>query len=212
MGDVVTNEIENLIKDELSEEHYHLSISSRKERDGFWIVRGTVSRRDSDEEVGGKQVSGVSEELALSALVGPLREYIESLPVPPYEWGRTELRKLLVDYRKFNNELTFILANLQKSLAAGVLSEQDLHAAYWAAREYATKGSVMIGHRLAVLPENDQIDLMTSSEAVYLDPTNPWNLDDLDGRSALFEFFAAPSKAVVVAHETHLRRLEESAG
>lgn len=186
--------------------YYRLAISSREAQPGFWIARGTVYRQDSDEEVDGAQVSGESEEEAMDSLFAPLLKCVLSLSTVPREWNKTELRSLLQNYRKFNDELTSILASLQKSLASGGLDSSMLHASYWKAREAAAQGSISLARRLAALSESDRVSLMSSDDEVYLNQSRPQNLDDLDSRSALFDFILEPSEAVVIAHELHLRR------
>jgi hypothetical protein len=190
--------------------HYRLSVSSREAKPGFWLARATIQRLDSDEEIDGVQVSGKSEEQALAALVEPLREHVKVLPSVPHQWGKTELHQLLADYREFNDGLTSILVGLQKSLSAGTLTESELHDAYWKAREKAVQGGVALAARLSQLTEQDRVELMTASDEAYRRQEDTRNLDDLDSRDALFAFIASPSDAVLKAHETHLRRWDES--
>jgi hypothetical protein len=92
---------------------------------------------------------------------------------------------------------------LQTLRAAGNLTALALRQLYWKSTKFALQNSVKFAHRLAALSERDQVDLMTSSDDVYRDLADPWNLDDFDSRAALFEFIVSPSAAVLEAHKVH---------
>lgn len=191
---------------EFNDKYYLAKTSAYERRPDNWGGRLTVFRKDSEEVVGGIQCNGQSSDDAIAILRIKAQAYFESLPRPPYEWERVTLRQLLVDYREFNNKLTQILVSLEKLRARGDLSDTELHRSFWSAREQAIEGGVVFSHRLATLSEKDLIDLMTSDERVYQDQTNPWHLEDMDGRAALFKYITNPSEKVVAAHKAHLLR------
>ena len=192
--------------DPLFSVYYRTEISCRETRPQLWFARLVVERKDSSERVGGIQCSGASQQQASELLSAKFGNYITTLPRPPHEWERIELRKLLINYRKFNDELTTILVALQKEQKAQTLTVEHLHDEFWKARDIATKGGAEFTQRLVQLSEQDRISLMTSPECVYQDPTNPWSLDDMGSRSALFDFIIEPSKDVIGAHQAHEHR------
>jgi hypothetical protein len=163
-------------------------------------------RLDTGEEVEGIQQSGESQAEALESIEASLLALVASLDRPPHEWNRVELRNLLRAYRNYNDGLTAILARLQRALAAGTLDATSMHSEFWKAREAAIDGSMELASQLGAVSERDRIDLMTSADAAYLDPADPYNLDDLDARRALFRFVLDPSAAVIEAHHRHLAR------
>ncbi|MDM5175874.1 hypothetical protein PO883_01510 [Massilia sp. DJPM01] len=193
-----------------SDGFHRIVLHVREVQTNFHFARATVERRDSGEQIGGVQKSGATPEQACRSLAATLDEYVASFPRPPAEWGRLELRSLLVDYRKFNDELTSILVKLQKLRANGHLSESNLRELYWKNRNFSVKNIATLTHRLAAISEQDRIDLMTSPDDVYRNLTNPWNLDDYDNRDSLFEFIVNPSDQVLAAHEIHEARAMRS--
>lgn len=198
MTDAIVNQIESQ-----GNAYYRVKVSSREAQPKLWFARLAVERLDSGERVGGIQCSGDTQHQALLILSGKVRSCIDNLPCPPPEWGRIELRKLIADYRQFNDELTGILVALKKRLEANTLTAECLHDEYWKARDFSIEGSVMFARRLAQLSEQDRISLMTSADYIYQDQINPWSIDDMDSRSALFEFIVEPSEDVIKAHEVH---------
>ncbi len=82
---------------------------------------------------------------------------IGEYPRPPYQWGRVEIRRLLVDYRNYNNNLTMILVRLQSALSQGKLNEEILHELFWEAREYAEKKAAwLFSDRLNKLSDSEK--------------------------------------------------------
>ncbi|MDQ1924720.1 hypothetical protein [Massilia pseudoviolaceinigra] len=175
-----------------SDGFHRIVLHVREVQANFHFARATVERLDSGEQIGGVQKSGATPEQALHSLAATLDDYVASFPRPPAEWGRLELRSLLVDYRKISYELTSILVKLQKLRENGHLSESNLHDLYWKSRNLSVKNISTLTHRLAAISEQDRIDLMTSPDDVYRNLTNPWNLDDYDTRASLFEFIVSP--------------------
>jgi hypothetical protein len=165
-----------------------------------------VCRLDTGEAVKGIQHFGESQAAALESIEASIPALVASLDATPHEWDRGQMRNLLQAYRSYNDGLTSILANLQRELAAEKLDSKTMHREFWKAREAAIDGSIELARQLAALPEQDRIDLMTSSDAAYLDPSAPSNLDDLDARRALFRFVLNPSAAVIEAHHRHLAK------
>ncbi|MCE3607826.1 hypothetical protein LXA47_30125 [Massilia sp. P8910] len=189
-----------------SDGFHRIVLHVREVQTNFHFARATVERLDSGEQIGGVQKSGATPEQALDSVAASLEECVASCPRPPAEWGRLELRSLLVDYRKFNDELTSILVKLQKLRANGHLSESNLHDLYWQSRNFSVKNIATLTHRLAAMSDQDRIDLMTSPDEVYRNLADPCHLDDYDGRAALFEFIVNPSDEVLEAHEAHKAR------
>ena len=185
---------------------YRIVLHVREVETHLHVARSTVKRLDSGEDVGGVQKSGATPEQALHSLAAALDECVNSFPRPPAEWGRVELRSLLVDYRKFNDALASILVKLQKLRETDRLSSSILHDLYWKSRKFSVKSIALLTHRLAAMSEQDRIELMTSPYEVYRNLADPYHLDDYDGRAALFEFIVNPSDEVLEAHEAHKAR------
>lgn len=188
------------------DDYYKVSITCLSKGDGIWKASAKVLRIDSEEDVGGVAIIDKSSERALSRVREELGPYLLTLPRPPYQWGRVHLRKILSDYRRFNNELTMILVTLQEKLSKNELFEATLHDEFWKARHLATESCIEFVRRVESLSEEDQVDLMTASDDAYEHPENPWYLDELDSRSALFGYFLNASSAVIDAHKAHQLR------
>jgi hypothetical protein len=188
------------------DDFYAVQVSLRHRSPTRCRVLAGIYRKDVHEEVDCLVVSGNDQESALAELRNRLPRFLAPFERPPHHWGRVELRKLLTDYRKHNNELTSIAMRLKKLWESQGLTDEEMHSGHWTVREKAATGAIELTWRLAALTEQDRIDLMTASDQTYQNLANPWNLDDLDGRRALFGYMHNPSEAVVRAHQAHLAR------
>jgi hypothetical protein len=191
---------------QFADDYYRVRVSVLETPTGRWVAKGRIERVDSGEEIGGEGKFGKDRDEAIAGIFEPLRLRMSVLQRPPHEWKRVAIRQLLLDYRKFNDELTHLGVTMEKMRKDGDISKEQLHEMFWKVREAACKGSVDLARKLETLPEQDRIDLMTSAESVYQNPGDLWNLDDLDGRDALFSFILDPSDAVVNAHCAHRER------
>lgn len=165
-----------------------------------------IIRNDSNEQVGGIGRQGASREDLLASIEKEISVFMLNIRRPPPEWQKLEVRKIIVEYHRLNYELTSNLARLNASLRTGKLSEDELHEGFWRAREEACKGGASLALKIASLVESDRINLMTSPEEFYGDADNPWYMDDLDARSALFDFIINPSPEVMAAHQAHVQK------
>lgn len=189
--------------------YYRLAVSHRQVNENYWLARVTIRRADTDEEVDGVQVSGASEEMAMAHLVTRLEGYTPSILPVPCDWQKLEVRSLLSDYRKLNDELTSMLSELKKGLDSGRLQASSLERAFRTVQERSTLAALDFARRLAKLPESDLVGLMTAGEDVYMNGANPYNIDDLYARAALFEFIINPGPNVLAAHSAHMSRLDK---
>lgn len=180
------------------------TVETRVRQRGTWKALASVYRSDVRQEVGCLISAGDTQEQALLNLNAKLPGYLASLKRPPHQWGRSELLKLLIDYRRYHNALTNVSVDLRSQKESNSLSLDKLLSTFNLGIQEAVRGAMDLTWRLAEISEQDRIDLMTSAEEAYRDPSNDWNFDDLDGRAALFEYIHRPSTAVREAHATHL--------
>lgn len=193
-----------------SDGYYNVVLHTRLALHGLYLARVSVERVDSGEKVGGIQRSGGSVEDAVNCIKVTLADYISTLPRPPVEWGRLELRRLLADYRTFKDELIRVGIRAKSLDSSSGPESASVQQIYRKSMDFTIRRSTLFTQRLAAMAEQDQVDLMTSAEPVYQDFTNPWHLDDYDSRAALFEFIINPSDNVRDAHQAHLARGESS--
>ncbi|WP_156970848.1 hypothetical protein [Andreprevotia chitinilytica] len=189
----------------IGEGYYGIELHCREVSQGFWMARAEIRRADSNEIVSGVQRSGRSDELALDAVCSELPEVIQALPKPPHEWHRLKVRNLLVEYRRFNDEITSILVGAKQKLQTGSMSEEDLRKDFEVVRERAISGAVEIVRMTNLLSEPELLTLVESPAEVFNDLSNPRNLDDVDTRLNLFKFIFNPSDAVRAAHKRQSR-------
>lgn len=189
--------------DRWRDEFYRTGLRCREAGPGFWMARAEIKRVDSGETVGGAQRSGETRERACDSLMRNFETNFHDLPRPPPEWGRVDLRMILIDYQAFNDKLTSALVHLQESRASGTLSESELHRIFWESRNLEIESTKILSKRMGNISEADRIALMTSPDGAYKNQTDPWNLDDMEQRSRLFQFIEDPSPEVVRAHEIH---------
>ncbi|MFN3987623.1 MAG: hypothetical protein ACK4KV_19200, partial [Rhodocyclaceae bacterium] len=57
------------------------------------------------------------------------------------------------------------------------------------------------------LTEAERLQLVTSAEEVYQHIHDPWNLDDVYARDAIFDYILRPSAELIRRHEAHQARM-----
>lgn len=196
--------------DLLSNKYYRITAEIREVNPAVWMARSKVVRTDTGEIVkGGKTVHDDSHEKVAAKLYEHAKQVLERLD-PPYDWGNPDRVRLLIQSYIVNNRvMTDAYMSLEESRSKGTLTKSELHRAYHFLRDTVTNGTIDIARKLGQFSEEEKIKLMASSEEVYGDILDPWNLDDVYARDALFKYVGDPSDEVVKAHELHHRRMQE---
>jgi hypothetical protein len=71
------------------------------------------------------------------------------------------------------------------------------------------KQSIAIARSIELLTPQERIEMLTSPDYVYDDPSDPWNLDDLDARGGVFKFFLNPSEMETSTHEAQTKKITD---
>lgn len=193
--------------DDLEDDFYIIRVKSYEIRPKIWMVRGIVVRKDTGETVGGTQIRTDDINQALRKLKKSLKPMVAALARPPLEWGGTSIRQILMTYMSFNDEVTSAYVSLEKKLALGKLTKDELHKYHYAIYEMVSRQTIQLIGKLEMLTEVEKQKIVTSPEEVYRQIQDPYNLDDVYARDEIFKFILHPSTEIIKRHETHRARM-----
>ncbi len=77
------------------------------------------------------------------------------------------------------------------------------YATFW---KRFIRDSSALSYRVEQLSSEERLELLTCSERVYEDPSNSWDLEDLDSRHMMFSYFGNPSEQEKSVYETELEK------
>jgi hypothetical protein len=194
--------------DEIGNKYYRVAANVSEVKPLVWRACGRIARTDTGEFVkGGTTVHDISREKVLAKLHERLRQTIDNLE-PPYDWSNPDkVRQLIQKYIAYNRQLTDMYVSLEGDRSKGNLSKESLHKTHHAIRDLMTSETLEIVRTLQQFSGDEKLRLMTSPEKVYSDVMDPWNLDDVYAREALFKFIIDPSDEIIQAHEAHRKRM-----
>jgi hypothetical protein len=161
-----------------------------------WMGKVRILRKDTNEIVNGGFRVFDNEEIQLEQkIVEKLNQSIKSdlakLGVP-YEWN-SKGRKVLVRYLELRSEITeygllcdqIIAGKEDKSLLS------DKYERFW---YEIIEEALNITRDIEKLTEQERLDMLTLPESVFIDPADPWNLDEMDSRGGIINLFLNPSE------------------
>ncbi|MCX7068970.1 MAG: hypothetical protein NTW85_14920 [Methylococcales bacterium] len=178
---------------------------------GKWMGKVRIVRKDTDEAVrGGFRVFDVKKNLLKKKMIEKIHSTLETdltkLGVP-YEWnskGRLilvlhlRLMDSIVEFGKFCDDT---IAGKESS---NYFTEKYVHFWY-----ELIKQSIAIARSIELLTPQERIEMLTSPDYVYDDPSDPWNLDDLDARLGVFKFFLNPSEMEISTLEVQTKKITD---
>lgn len=193
---------------DLANDYYRVVFETKELGPSVWMARGRLFRRDTDEPVrGGASARSDSEAGALAALRHQIQNTLRDL-APPQDWNNPDQVRLIVQkYIAANSRLTDTYVALENNRSHGSLSKEDLHKTFHDLRDTIRDVTLQIVAMVERLSEEDKCRLMVSDESVYTDILDPWSLDDVYARDALFKYIIEPTPKITEAHQNHHRRM-----
>lgn len=118
-----------------------------------------------------------------------------------------QIQNLIKKYIDSKKKQTSIYMEMEKARENSALSKDLLHEKYHELKDRVSESCLELVGLISKLSNSEKIDLVTSEQKTYDNPTDPWNLDDLYAREALFKYIVDPSNEVIFAHEKHRERM-----
>lgn len=188
--------------------YYKIRISQREASPRRWLARAIATRQDSEEDSCAILKSGHTKAEALMKIELEVEDFFKNLDRPPVEWMRTELRSLIKTYKHYNEKITSAIFHFEDERASEMVDEATITKRCREISDLSVEMSITIISLFENLEEQDKIDLLTSADNVYLNASDPSNLEDLTIRHSLFKFIINPSAELTKAHERHLERIK----
>ena len=63
---------------------------------------------------------------------------------------------------------------------------------------------------IETLTKNERIDMLILPDSVFIDPSDPWSLDEQDARIGIIQFFLNPSENEINTHQAQLSLLTDT--
>lgn len=191
---------------ELQENEFYQIIFfvSEQKDDARWLARVRVIRRDTREFIkGGFTVFEHDQRI----LMKKIKKRVEESLFPelekagePSDWN-SKLRKILVKCKALHRRIMDFAgySNDYKDKDEGEYFTQ--YALHW---KEVIRETIALNRMIEELDDKERIELLTISDNSLKDPSDAWNLEDIDLRIMVFDFFSCPSEKEKQHH--HLQR------
>lgn len=194
---------------ELASNYFDIRTYISQSDNESWIGRIRSYRKDTGENwyYGKTIITQNRQELDSQLLEEKSKLY--SLLEIPYDWEHKS-RKILVRYLKLTEKitkfsLTFLSGNMVDKETTGELKDK-----YFELCNFLVNESILIVSEINSLSEEDRYELILSKGHIFDKPTDPWNLDDLSGRSEIFKFILNPNEREKSLHAQHIKQMKEA--
>ena len=176
--------------------------------DSSWTARIRILRKDTGEEVGyGTTQTEKSRELLDSKVRQEIAARIGSLG-RPLEW-ESPIRHILIKYRSLREKVTNYGGILDK-LRLGEINVEESDCEYVKFWMSLIDEALAISRDIEALDDSERKALLLSDDRSFLDPLDPWNLEDITEREAIFRFFLTHSVEERRLHEKQLEKMSQA--
>ncbi|MCP4491932.1 MAG: hypothetical protein GY820_32205 [Gammaproteobacteria bacterium] len=192
-------------------DYYRVFCLLTEQDDGKWLARVRVVRKDTEESVkGGFTVFESNKENALESVNSQVK--VKLFPKleksgPPSDWD-SEVRRTLLLCKKLRSNV-FQFGNDIKGFVASCDEEDkfwEKYAVFW--KQHA-KEAIALSDSIGSLSAEERVELLTSPDSVFTDPSDSRSLEDIDLRIMVFDFFVKPSELEVTIFEKQKNKLEK---
>lgn len=175
-----------------------------------WMGKIRIQRKDTDEIVkGGFRVFDEDKSLLEKKIIEKLASIKSELIAlgAPFEW-KNKARLVLISYLKLQLKITkygvFFDQVIEGKQDEKVFTEK--YASFWLE---VIEDALAITREIEVLSEKERIEMLVLPESVFLDPSNPWSLDEIDSRGRIIKFFLNPSEKEIYTHKLQTKKLTD---
>ncbi|MCX7098291.1 MAG: hypothetical protein NTV43_10360 [Methylococcales bacterium] len=177
---------------------------------GKWMGKVRIKRKDTNEIVkGGFRVFDDEKSLLEQKIIdkfGTIHSELQSLGVP-YEWN-SRGRLILVSFLKLESKFSEYWACEDRVFNGEENKEIFLekYAGFWM---QVVEDSIAISRKIETLSAQERLEMLIIPETVFLDPSDPWSLDEIDSRRRIIKFFLNPSEQEVNMHKMQTKKLTD---
>lgn len=189
----------------LSTNYFEVKYNTENKGDNVFVGEAVVIRKDTGEETKygcvkyGNDINEI-EKLILDSIT----KISDILSTQPIDWN-SKTRKLLASMNNLQNYKTGFLIALKEQAKNGRLDE-FLTGNFAIFSNYVIENTKNLIVSIETLTQDERKELLISSEDIYKNPNDAWNLDDLSLRNQIFKFFINPSTEEIDLHAIHVER------
>jgi hypothetical protein len=174
---------------------------------GKWMGKVRIIRKDTNENVnGGFRVFDEKRSLIETKILEKLdtiKSELLSLGVP-YEWN-SRGRLILIRYLRLRSKITEYGVCCDRVIA-GKEDKELFSIEYTGFLYQIIQDALAITRSIEMLFEQEKIEMLTLPESVFHDPSNSWNLDEIDSRVDIIKFFLNPSEQEIKTHKMQTKK------
>lgn len=197
----------------LAENEYYriVCLFAKKGTDGKWLARIRILRKDTNEYVkGGFTIFDYGKDKVREKVIAEINNSLMPRLIksgPPTQWN-TDVRKIMAYASKFRSSVLRFGNYCEDAISSQDKIDQfgSKYSSFW---KRFIKETIALNKMVQQLSTEERISLLVSPEEVFKDPSDSWNLDDLDTRIMIFDFLTDPTKEEKIAHNSQLKRLSD---
>jgi hypothetical protein len=186
-------------------------VISEIKNENKWLGMTRVTRKDTGEYINAgftvyeddkEAVINISRQRVNDLLLRNLEELGK-----PIDWNK-EIKRILLRCKKLKTEIVEFGGYAEEVLSSRGNTDEywDRYSIFW--REII-KESIALCRSIEMLSEKERIEILELSEDAIKDPTDAWNLDELDAKTMIFNFFLNPTEQERETYDAQRKRLSD---
>ncbi|WP_428634734.1 hypothetical protein [Sedimenticola sp.] len=197
----------------LGENGYYriICLLSEVESEDKWLGRIRVIRKDTGEYVNkGFTVFENSKESVLNIAERKVEKYLLPELVQlgkPTDWN-SRVRCVLVKCKKLH-QYVLDFGSLSVDIMHSNTEDEDYLVKYSLFWKNLVKETIALSRAIETLNSEERLDLLTLPSDAIKDPSDAWNLEELDLRIMSFDFFSNPTEQERDVHVAQKKKLAD---
>lgn len=187
-----------------------ICLLTEEKDDAKWLAHIRVKRIDTDEYVkAGFTIfdndKNVVMDKVMSKIDNSLLIELDKLG-KPLDWN-SDIRNVLLFCKKLHTKIIEFSSYTTDTLSINHDADNYLidYASFW---KMIIKESFELGRKIELLTEEERINLLTLPKESLSEPSDSWNLEQLDMRLMVFDFFINPTDIEIETHNIQKIKLK----
>ncbi|HRD68403.1 MAG TPA: hypothetical protein PKY50_19920 [Candidatus Competibacter sp.] len=173
-----------------------------------WMGKVRIQRKDTNEIVkGGFRVFDKEKSLVEEQIIEKMdivKTELFSLGVP-FEWNNRG-RLILVHYLQLRSKIAEYMISCDRVISREEDKKyfSEKYANFWL---QIIEDTIEIARSIEVLSAQERVDMLIFPERIFHNPSDPWNLDEIDSRVGIIKFFLNKSEQEINTQKIQIKKL-----